>query len=421
MRANHSTPRMGPRIGAVRVLPRRLMPSSRPVDDDVDEIVRRYRAEILEYEPVAELLVQPAHGVVDLDPVPPVDQEGGVYHHAVAHDLARSRLVDEGSDAIENGLLVARAFLRQGVLHLLADADALVVGFRRRTPDERIAHPTNRLVVPRHLRNRGAVVPECLETELHPVAHLLEQLGELLVACREEPLLDRVRIRRNRAEAHRQQVELLHDFLEHQRVRHHVPATVLVFDIGRAAHDRADSPIIDKVHGIAAFADAAREEFPRFGADDDRVDVLSIGRLGVFHRSSSCDAQRRLSTMFERHSDARPPSQILRARICSTPLLYFFFMLLPSMAPGSRTSLAYRRSPCDEMAKTASRCSIVISSSRAPGSSAVTTISVPSSNTSTSGSRTSSATTPSVAAWILRNGSTLSAPAPPRPVRMLSP
>ena len=121
-------------------------------------------------------------------------------------------------------------FCGQGVLHLLAEADALVVGFRRRTPGERIAHPTNRLVVPHHLRNRGAVVPECLETELHPVAHLLEQLSELLVACREEPLLDRVRIRRNRAEAHRQQVEILHDFLEHQRVRHHVPATVLVFD-----------------------------------------------------------------------------------------------------------------------------------------------------------------------------------------------
>ena len=69
------------------------MPSSRPIDDDVDEIVRRYRAEIFEYEPVAELLVQPAHGVVDLDPVPPVDQKGGVYHHAVAHDLVRSCLV----------------------------------------------------------------------------------------------------------------------------------------------------------------------------------------------------------------------------------------------------------------------------------------------------------------------------------------
>ena len=110
-------------------------------------------------------------------------------------------------------------------------------------------------------------------------------------------------IRRNRAEAHRQQVELLHDFLEHQRVRHHVPATVLVFDIGRAAHDRADLPVIDKVHGIAAFADATREEFPRFGAGDDRVDVLSLGRLGVFHRSSSCDAQSCLSTMPERYSE----------------------------------------------------------------------------------------------------------------------
>src|SRR5260370_29561192 len=130
MRANHSTPRVGPRIGAVRVLPRRPMPSSRPIDDDVDEIVRRYRAEIFEYEPVAELLVQPAHGIVDLDPVPPVDQEGGVYHHAVAHDLVRSCLADERSDAIENVLLVARAFLRSGVLHLPADADHLLLGFR---------------------------------------------------------------------------------------------------------------------------------------------------------------------------------------------------------------------------------------------------------------------------------------------------
>src|SRR5262245_66154943 len=104
MRANHSTPRMGPRIGAVRVLPRRLMPSSRPVDDDVDEIVRRYRAEILEYEPVAELLVQHAYGVVDLNPVPPVDQKSGVCHHALAHDLARSCLVDERSDATETDL-----------------------------------------------------------------------------------------------------------------------------------------------------------------------------------------------------------------------------------------------------------------------------------------------------------------------------
>src|SRR5262249_40974183 len=150
--------------------------SSRPVDDDVDEIVRRYRAEILEYEPVAELLVQHAYGVVDLNPVPPVDQKSGVCHHALAHDLARSCLMDQRSDATENDLLVARTFLRQGVLHLLAEADTLVVGFRRRTPGERIAHPTNRLVVPHHLRNRGAVVPECLETELHPVAHLLEQL-----------------------------------------------------------------------------------------------------------------------------------------------------------------------------------------------------------------------------------------------------
>src|SRR5262245_8544047 len=143
MRANHSTPRRGPRMGAARVSPRRPMPSSRPIDDDVDKIVRRYRAEILEHEPVAELLVQPAHGVVDLDPVPPVDQKGGVCHHALAHDLGRSCLVDERSDATENDLLVARAFLRQGVLHLRAEADALVVGFRRRTPVERIAHPTN--------------------------------------------------------------------------------------------------------------------------------------------------------------------------------------------------------------------------------------------------------------------------------------
>src|SRR5215471_9825114 len=45
------------------------------------------------------------------------------------------------------------------------------------------------------------------------------------------------------------------------------------------------------------------------------------------------------------------------------------------------------------MAKRASRCSTLISFSRAPGSSTVTTISLPSSNTSTSGSCTSSTTT----------------------------
>src|SRR6516162_723236 len=130
--------------------------------------------------------------------------------------------------------IVSSSLLRQGVLNLLAKADALIVRFRRRTPVEGVAHPD------------------------------------------------------------------------------------LVFDVGRVADDRREPPVIDGVHD-----DAARREFARLGTGDDRVEILSIALSSIFHRLPS--ARR---------------AQTLRARISSTPLLYFFCRLLPSMAPGSRTSLA---------------------------------------------------------------------------------
>src|SRR5262249_22559352 len=350
--------------------------SSLPVDGDVDEIVRRYRSEIFEHESVAELVAEPAHRVVELEPVLPVQEKGGVHYHAVAHDLVRPCLVNERSNASENRLLIARALLRQGVLDLLTKADALIVRFRRRTSVEGVAHPANRLALPHHFGHRGALVPERLEPHLDPAAHLLKQFGELLVAWCEEPRLDRARGRRNRAEAHRQQVELLHDLFEHACVRHHVPRAVLVFEVGRVADARREPPVIDGVHDVAALADAARREFARLATGDDRVEVLSIALSSNFHRLPS--ARR---------------AQTLRARISSTPLLYFFCRLLPSMAPGSRTSLAYRRSPCDSIAKRASRCSSLTSFPRAPGSSTVTTFSLPSSNPPKGGSCPSSTTT----------------------------
>src|SRR6516162_7829185 len=135
--------------------------------------------------------------------------------------------------------IVSSSLLRQGVLNLLAKADALIVRFRRRTPVEGVAHPD------------------------------------------------------------------------------------LVFDVGRVADDRREPPVIDGVHDVAALADAARREFARLGTGDDRVEILSIALSSIFHRLPS--ARR---------------AQTLRARISSTPLLYFFCRLLPSMAPGSRTSLA---------------------------------------------------------------------------------
>src|SRR5262249_39587854 len=130
-----------------------------------------------EHESVVELVAEPAHRVVELEPVLPVHEKGGVHYHAFAHDLVRPCLVNERSNASENRLLIARALLRQGVLDLLTKADALIVRFRRRTSVEGVAHPANRLVLPHHFGHRGALVPERLEPHLDPAAHLLEQFG----------------------------------------------------------------------------------------------------------------------------------------------------------------------------------------------------------------------------------------------------
>src|SRR5262249_56117628 len=121
------------------------------------------------------------------------------------------------------------------------------------------------------------------------------------------------------AEATGRQVKLLHDLFEPECVRHHVSPAALLFDVGRVADDRREPPVIDGVHDVAALADAARREFARLATGDDRVEVLSIALSSNFHRLPS--ARR---------------AQTLRARISSTPLLYFFCRLLPSMAPGSR-------------------------------------------------------------------------------------
>src|SRR5262249_14704385 len=123
---------------------------------------------------VVELVAEPAHRVVELEPVLPVHEKGGVHYHAFAHALFRPWLVNERSNASENRLLIARALLRQGVLDLLTKADALIVRFRRRTSVEGVAHPANRLVLPHHFGHRGALVPERLEPHLDPAAHLLE-------------------------------------------------------------------------------------------------------------------------------------------------------------------------------------------------------------------------------------------------------
>ena len=67
-----------------------------PIDDNVDEIVGRYRPDIFEHEPVIELLVELAHDAIHLRPVLAVNEKGGVYHHAVADDLVGPGLVNSG-------------------------------------------------------------------------------------------------------------------------------------------------------------------------------------------------------------------------------------------------------------------------------------------------------------------------------------
>src|SRR2546423_15070355 len=246
---------------------RNLKFSGRPLaafelEADVDEVVGRPGACVLEGELALVLGCDLFDLGVELLLAVALDEEGRVHNHLVADGLVRARGHSRVAQVVVDLADVRVGLLRHRRLDESAQLHAREVGRARAARRYLLLEVSYPLALLLELGDDALAIPVDLQAELDLAGHLRQHVAQGVVGSAHQ-LHDVVFRAEEDAEGHRQNGELAHHGLVNLLVREDVLARRVVDLYGRVRDDRREAVVVDCVDLVAAPADADGDETAR--------------------------------------------------------------------------------------------------------------------------------------------------------------